>query len=100
MSKVFRIWLSVENLSEWNVYHHSHISLYMYCNPQATPLGITEYGAPKGPATRCDAAHLRWGVPKLLRCKNITCDALRCKFLHVQYFAPDYRISQLIIIRI
>ena len=53
-----------------------------------------------GPATRCDHAHLRWGVQKLLQCRNITCDPLRCKFQHVQYFAPDYGISQPIIIQI
>ena len=27
------------------------------------------------------------------------CDALRCKFQNVQYFAPDFGISQLFIIR-
>ena len=49
----------------------------------------------KGPATRCDAAHLRWGVPKLLRCRKIACDGLRCIFQHVGNFAPDFGISQL-----
>ena len=51
------------------------------------------------PATRCDAAHLRWGVPKHLRCRKMACDALGCKFQHVQYFAPDFGISQLFSIR-
>ena len=54
--------------------------------------------ASKGSATRCDDAHLRGGVPKLLRCREITWDALRCQFQHVQYFAPDFRISQPFII--
>ena len=53
-----------------------------------------------GPATRCDAAHVRWGIRKLLRCRNIACHALRSKFQYVQYFAPDYGISQPIIIQI
>ena len=52
-----------------------------------------------GPATRCDAAHLRWGVPKPLRCRKIARDTLRCKFQHVGNFAPDFGISQLFIIR-
>ena len=32
--------------------------------------------------------------------QDFTCDALQCKFLHVQYSAPDYEISQPIIIQI
>ena len=52
-----------------------------------------------GPATRCDAAYLRWDVLKPLQCKKKACDALRCKFQHVRYFAPDFGISQLFIIR-
>ena len=55
--------------------------------------------APIGPATRCNAAYLRWDVLKPLRCREMACDALRCKFQHVQYFAPDFGISQLFIIR-
>ena len=47
-----------------------------------------------GPATRCDVAHLRWGVPKPLRCRKIACDAHQCKFQHVGYFAPNIGISQ------
>ena len=54
---------------------------------------------PQDPATRCDAAYLRWDVLKPLRCRIMACDALRCKFQHVQYFAPDFGISQLFIIR-
>ena len=52
-----------------------------------------------GPATRCDAAHLRWDVLKLLRCMKIVCNALRCKFQHVQYFAPDFGVAQPFIIQ-
>ena len=52
-----------------------------------------------GPATRCDAAHLRWGVSNPLRCKKIACDARRCKFEHVGNYAPDIGISQLFIVR-
>ena len=52
-----------------------------------------------GPATCCDAAHLRWGVSKPLRCIKNACDALRCKFQHVGNFAPDIGISQLFIVR-
>ena len=50
-----------------------------------------------GPATLCDAAHMRWGVTK---CRKIACDALRCKFQHVIYFAPDCGITQPFIIGI
>ena len=53
----------------------------------------------KGPVTRCDAVHPRWDVPTLLRYIKITCDMLRCIFQHVGIFAPDFRISQLFIIR-
>ena len=52
-----------------------------------------------GPATRCDVAHLRWGVPKPLRCTENACDALRCKFQHVGNFAPDIGISQLFLVQ-
>ena len=52
-----------------------------------------------GPATRCDATHSRWDVPKLLRYIKITCDVLRCIFQHVGIYAPDFGISQLFIIR-
>ena len=55
--------------------------------------------ASKGPATRCDIAYLRWGVPNLLRCRKIVFDALRCIFQHVGNFAPDFGISQPFIIR-
>ena len=51
-----------------------------------------------GPDTCCDVAHLRWGVPKPLRCRKIACDALRSKFQHVGKFAPDIQISQLFIV--
>ena len=51
-----------------------------------------------GPATRCDTALMRWGVPKLLRCMKTACDAMRCKFEHVQYFGTDFGISQPFII--
>ena len=53
----------------------------------------------KGPATRCDTGHLRWDVLKPMRCIKIACDALRCIFQHVGNFAPDFEISQPIIIR-
>ena len=52
-----------------------------------------------GPATRCDAVHPQWDVPKLLRYIKIICDVLRCIFQHVGTFAPDFRISQPFIIR-
>ena len=52
-----------------------------------------------GPATRCNAVHLRCDIPKLLRCRKTACDALRCKFQHVQYFAPDFDLSQPFAIR-
>ena len=40
-----------------------------------------------------------WGVLKLLRCRKIACDAPRCKFQHIQYFAPDFEVAQPFIIR-
>ena len=52
-----------------------------------------------GPATRCDAAHPRWDILIHLRCCKITCNGLRCIFQHVGNFAPDFGISQLIIVR-
>ena len=53
-----------------------------------------------GPATRCDTIiHLRWDVLKPMPCIKIACDALRCIFQHVGNFAPDFVISQQIIIR-
>ena len=58
----------------------------------------TSSGPILGPATHCDAAHLRWDVLKPLRCRKAACDALRCKFQHVGNFAPDVGISQLFII--
>ena len=54
---------------------------------------------PIGPATRCNVAHLRCGLPKPLRCRKIACDALRCKFQHVGNFAPDIGISHLFIVQ-
>ena len=55
----------------------------------------------QGPVTRCDVAHLRWYVLKSLHCIDIkiACDLLRCIFYHVSYFSPDFRISQLFIVR-
>ena len=38
-----------------------------------------------GPATRCDAVHPRWDVPKLLRYIRIACDVLQCIFQHVGF---------------
>ena len=52
-----------------------------------------------GPATRCDAAHLRWEVLKPLRCSKIASDGLRSIFQHVGNFAPDFGIPQLFIVR-
>ena len=52
-----------------------------------------------GPATSCNAAHPRWDILIHLRCCKITCDGLRCIFQHVGNFAPDFRISQLNIVR-
>ena len=52
-----------------------------------------------GPATPCDTVHLRWDVIMPLRCIKIASDALQCIFQHVGSLAPDFGISQLIIIR-
>ena len=51
----------------------------------------------KGPATRCDIAHLRWDVLKPLRCIKIACDVLRCILQHVGNFSPDFGISLFIV---
>ena len=52
-----------------------------------------------GPATRCDAALPRWDIPIHLRCTKIACDGLLCIFQHVGNFAPDFGISQPLIVR-
>ena len=52
-----------------------------------------------GPATRCDAAHLQWDVLKPLRCIKNAFNVLQCIFQHVGNFTPDFRISQLFIVR-
>ena len=52
-----------------------------------------------GPATRCNAAHLRWDDLKPLRCIKIACDVLRCIFQHVGSLSLDFVISQLFIVQ-
>ena len=75
------------------------IAVHRECRSSRSQLKSQRVAAPIGPATRCDAAHLRWGVSKLLRCKKNACDVLRCIFQHVGIFAPDFGISQLHILR-
>ena len=50
-------------------------------------------------ATRCETARLRWCALKLLRCLKIEFDVPRWKVQHAQYFATDFGIYQLFIIR-
>ena len=55
---------------------------------------------PIGPATHCDAAHLRWGVLNPLRCITIACDVLRYIFQHVGNLSPYFGIPELYIVRL
>ena len=41
-----------------------------------------------------------WVFPKLLRCMDISCIAMRCKFQHVGNFAPNVRVYQLFIVQL
>ena len=63
------------------------------------PISSHRVAGPIGPATRCDAVLPRWDVPIHLRCPKIACDGRRCIFQHVGNFAPDFGISQPLIVR-
>ena len=68
-----------------------HVHVLYLTTPPPSPACID-------PATRCDAVHSRWDVLKL-RYIKIACDVPRCIFQHVGNFAPDFGISQPLIIR-
>ena len=78
---------------------HTHMVLFVGSALESVLESAMDSSVGIGPATRCDAAYLRWGVLKPLRCIKISCDALRCIFQHVGNFSPDFGISQLPIVR-
>ena len=94
-------WVSIKGLT------NSHLNVSLFLRFKGPTIACTHLGergqtmsiAYKGPATRCDAAHLRWDVLKPPRCIKIACDALQCIFQHVGNFSPDFGISQLYIVR-